>query len=166
MALMQEGVINKLAELMGNDVQMRVSGRVGELPEGLQAAVAKVVATTAENTGLVLNLCINYGGRAEIVDAARQIAAEVSEGQLDLGDIDEEVFAAHLYNHDLPTPDLLIRPGGELRVSNFLLWGIAYAEFYATPVYWPDFNEEHLDEAIAEYNRRQRRFGGLQDEEA
>ena len=111
-----------------------------------------------------MNLCINYGGRAEIVDAARRIAKRAQAGELEPDEVDEEVFAAHLYNPDLPDPDLLIRPGGELRVSNFLLWEIAYVEFYAAPVYWPDFREEHLDEAIADFNRRQRRFGGLEED--
>jgi len=160
MDLMEEAMRAELEDLCKNNVRLLASGRLHELPQGLQNALARGREATASNDGMVLNLCINYGGRAEIVDAARAIAAEVKSGKLAVENIDQGAVAAHLYAPELPDPDLLIRPGGELRVSNFLLWEIAYAEFYVMPVYWPDFTAEHLDEAIADFQRRQRRFGG------
>lgn len=162
MDLMEGALYAELEDLCANNVRLRASGRLQEVPQGLQNALAQAAEATADNDGMVLNLCINYGGRAEIVDAARAIATEVKSGKLSVEDIDEGTLAAHLYAPELADPDLLIRPGGELRVSNFLLWEIAYTEFYVMPVYWPDFTAEHLDEAIADYNRRQRRFGSVE----
>lgn len=159
MDLMEAALGAELEDLCKNNVRLRASGRLHELPQGLQNALAHASDATADNNGMVLNLCINYGGRAEIVDAARAIAAKVNSGKIAPEEVDESTFAAYLYAPELPDPDLLIRPGGELRVSNFLLWEIAYTEFYVMPVYWPDFTERHLDEAIVEFNRRQRRFG-------
>ena len=112
---------------------------------------------------MVLNLLVNYGGRAELVDAARGLASRVQAGEISPEDIDEAAVAAHLYAPQLPDPDLLVRPGGEMRVSNFLLWEIAYAEIVVMPVLWPDFAADHLIEAIVEYNARQRRFGRVAD---
>lgn len=166
MSLMREVITRELRELAANDVQVRVSGRIHELPSGLREALEEAIEETKDSRGMVLNLCINYGGRAEIVDAARALAQAVQAGELRPEEIDEAAVQARLYNGDLPDPDLVIRPGGELRISNFLLWEIAYAEFYTTPVYWPDFTERHLDEAIAEFKRRQRRFGGLGEQES
>jgi len=108
---------------------------------------------------------VNYGGRAEIVDAARRLAAEAVEGRLDPRAIDEAMIAQNLYSPQVPDPDLVLRPGGEFRISNFLLWEIAYAEFFIMPVLWPDFQREHLVEAIVQYNQRQRRFGGLVEDD-
>ncbi|MCX7599952.1 MAG: polyprenyl diphosphate synthase, partial [Armatimonadetes bacterium] len=151
----------ELAELDANNVRFRASGRLVELPEYLQQILQKGEERTADNTGLILNLCVNYGGRAEIVDAARNIVARAAAGDLDPASIDETIFAQHLYQPDLPDPDLLLRPGGETRVSNFLLWQVAYSEVIILPVLWPDFREEHLADALVEYSRRQRRFGGV-----
>lgn len=149
----------ELDELDANNVRFRASGRLHEIPEYLRQALRRGEERTADNTGLILNLCVNYGGRAEIVDAARAIAAKAAAGQLDPQTIDEATFSRHLYQPDLPDPDLLLRPGGETRVSNFLLWQIAYSEVIILPVLWPDFREEHLADALVEYSRRQRRFG-------
>jgi len=159
MELMETALYAELSDLCSNNVRLRVSGRIGELPEGLQRAIQDAIDATSVNDGMVLNLCINYGGRAEIVDAVRAIAGKVQSGTLAVEDIDESVVSEHLYVPGLPEPDLLIRPGGDLRVSNFLLWEIAYVEFYSLPVYWPDFTAEHLDEAIADFRRRKRKFG-------
>ena len=116
---------------------------------------------TSNNKELILNIALNYGGRTEIVDAARRIAQLAVEGKLNPEEITEELFQKHLYTSDLPDPDLLIRPAGELRISNYLLWQIAYTEFYSTSVYWPDFREEEFLQALLSYQDRQRRFGGL-----
>jgi len=161
MGLIETALRAELEYLCARNAQLRVSGRLHELPEGLQRAISDAIRATDDNDGMVLNLCVNYGGRAEIVDAVRAIAAEVQSGTVAIEDIDENTVSEHLYVPGLPEPDLLIRPGGELRVSNFLLWEIAYVEFYTLPVYWPDFKEEHLDEAIADFARRRRKFGRL-----
>ncbi|MGC9318917.1 MAG: polyprenyl diphosphate synthase [Armatimonadota bacterium] len=165
MELIQTALVVELAELCKNNVRLRISGRREELPEPLQEALRQGEEATAENTGMILNLCVNYGGQVEITDAAKKIAREVQEGRLAVDDVDPEVFAEHLYVPELPEVDLLIRPGGDLRVSNFLLWQIAYAEFYSMEEYWPAFQPEHLDRAIEDYSRRQRRFGGVALEE-
>ncbi|MEA3401146.1 MAG: polyprenyl diphosphate synthase [Armatimonadota bacterium] len=165
MELIETALLAELEELCEGDVRLRVSGRRQELPEPLQRALRQSEEATADNSGMVLNLCVNYGGQVEITDAAKKLAQEVRDGKLDVDDIDPEVFAAHLYVPELPPVDLLIRPGGDLRVSNFLLWQIAYAEFYSMAEYWPAFQPEHLDRAIEDYSRRQRRFGGVVLEE-
>ena len=161
MELIETALREEAAELHGKNIRLRASGRLHALPAGLRAAVAEGEALTADNTGMTLNLLVNYGGRAEIVDAARALASEVARGDLACEAIDETRLAAALYSPDLPDPDLLVRPGGEHRVSNFLLWQIAYAEIVVLPVLWPDFGREHLVEVIVEFNRRSRRFGGV-----
>jgi undecaprenyl diphosphate synthase len=145
----------EMAELSRNNVRFGTIGRLDALPEPVQRELAHAVRKTASNTGLRLNLAINYGGRAEIVDAVRSMLAS---GRTD---ITEESLAEHLYTSGLPDPDLLIRTSGEMRVSNFLLWQIAYAELYVTDTLWPDFNRAELLRAILEYQKRDRRFGGL-----
>jgi undecaprenyl diphosphate synthase len=161
MELIQTALAEELAELHQNNVRVVASGRLGELPDGLQEVLMKARQETAENTGLVLNMLVDYGGRAEIVDAARHFAEEVQAGRADPANLNEETFVRGLYCPDLPYPDLVIRPGGEKRISNFLIWETAYAELVFTDVLWPDFGEEHLLEAIREFSHRQRRFGGL-----
>ncbi len=161
MELIETALLVELEELCRHGVKLRVSGRRWALPKPLQRALLNAEAATTGNTSMILNLCVNYGGQVEIIDAAKAIAREIQAGKLGIDDIDEEVFGQHLYVPDIPPVDLLIRPGGDLRVSNFMLWQIAYAEFYSMPKYWPDFQAEDLDEAIEEYSRRQRRFGGL-----
>jgi undecaprenyl diphosphate synthase len=141
------------------DVRIHVMGRLDEVPDSLRAELGRDCERTRDNRGLNLILAINYGGRREIVDAARELAHQVAEGRLQAEEIDEERFAGSLYLPGVPDPDLLIRAGGELRISNFLLWQLAYAELYVSPVLWPDFRRDHLAEAIREYQQRERRFG-------
>ncbi|MCJ7653216.1 MAG: isoprenyl transferase [Actinobacteria bacterium] len=136
-------------------------GRRRPLPGSLRKRIKESEELTKNNTGLKVNVAYNYGGRAEIVDAVRKIARDVAKGKLRPGAVDERLFGRYLYDPEVPDYDLLIRTAGEMRVSNFLLWEIAYAEFYVTPVLWPDFGREHLVEAIEEYNRRTRKFGGI-----
>ena len=143
------------------DVRIQVMGRLDELPDSLREELARDCERTRNNRGLNLILAINYGGRREIVDAARNLARLVAEGRLRPEEIDEERFAASFYLPGIPDPDLLIRTGGEMRISNFLLWEAAYSELYVTPVLWPDFRRQHLAEAIREFQRRERRFGAV-----
>ena len=150
--------VDRLDEM---DVRIQVQGRTDELPTSLREELERDCARTKENRGLNLILALNYGGRREIVDAARRLASEVAEGRLRSEEINEELFAGALYLPGVPDPDLLIRTGGEMRISNFLLWEVAYSELYVTPLLWPDFRREHLAEAIREYQRRERRFGAV-----
>ncbi|HOC54779.1 MAG TPA: isoprenyl transferase [Verrucomicrobiota bacterium] len=148
-------------ELNKNNVQLRVIGQVYRLPERVQEHLKRSIATLSKNNGLTLIMALSYGGRTEIVDAARSIAQKVKAGELDPPDITEQVFAQHLYTSNLPDPDLLIRTSGEMRLSNFLLWQISYTELVVTPTLWPDFRRPQFYEALEEYHRRHRRFGGL-----
>ena len=159
MRLLQEYIDKEAAELKQQGVAVRILGDLDRLPPASRRATDHIVAATAGGEQLALNLCISYGSRAEIVHAARRLAARVAEGKLEPGEIDEERFARELYTAPWPDPDLMIRTSGELRISNFLLWQLAYAEFYVTPVLWPDFTRGHLFEAILEFQRRDRRFG-------
>ncbi|TMD58189.1 MAG: di-trans,poly-cis-decaprenylcistransferase [Chloroflexi bacterium] len=153
--LLEEVVTSEVPDLVRDGVRLRVIGRLWELPEGLQRAIAGAMERTAAGTANTLTIAFNYGGRKEIVDAARAL---VRRG-LDAEAIDEEAFASALYTVGTPDPELLIRTGGETRVSNFLLWQVAYAEMHATTVLWPDFAEGDLDRALADYASRDRRFG-------
>lgn len=161
MRLIEQALREELDDLHRNNIRFIASGRLSELPASLQRLIVEAQERTAENTGLVLNLLVNYGGRAEIADAAQTLARRVKAGEIDPDQITEELMGQHLYAPQLPDPDMLLRPGGEMRMSNFLLWEIAYSEIVVMPVLWPDFTKEHLIEAIREYNRRQRRFGGV-----
>lgn len=136
-------------------------GRLEGLPAGPRNDLLSAIRRTEGNGGLQLILALNYGGRAELADAARRIAAEVASGALDPSAVDEEAISRRLYLPDVPDPDLVIRTSGEQRISNFLLWQSAYSEFHFPEVLWPDFRKEHLDEALRVYSARQRRFGGL-----
>ena len=152
----------ELPELMRNDIQFNAVGRLDGLPPMVREELEAVSAATAPNRGLRLNLAINYGGRAELVDAVNALIADAkATGRLDTLRIDEESVASHLYTAGLPDPDLLIRTSGEMRISNFLLWQIAYAELYVTDTLWPDFQRADLLRAILDYQKRDRRFGGL-----
>ena len=153
--LLEEVVTSEVPDLVRDGVRLRVIGRLWELPEGLQRAIAGAMERTAAGAVNTLTIAFNYGGRKEIVDAARAL---VRRG-LDAEAIDEEAFASALYTVGTPDPELLIRTGGETRVSNFLLWQVAYAEMHATTVLWPDFAEGDLDRALADYASRDRRFG-------
>ena len=148
-------------ELNRNNVKLEVIGQIYRLPENVQEHLAKSIATLSKNNGLTLIMALSYGGRTEIVDAVRSIASKVKGRELDPADITEQVFAQHLYTRNWPDPDLLIRTSGEMRVSNFLLWQISYAELVVTPTLWPDFRKPQLYAALEEYHQRHRRFGGL-----
>lgn len=159
--LLEQYIVEERQTFLENNVRVVVIGKREGIPSHVQREIDKTVEMTADQTGLCLCLAVNYGGRAEILDAVRAIAAKVAEGQLSPNDIDEATFSAHLYTAGMPDPDLLIRTAGELRVSNFLLWQISYAELWVTDVCWPDFDENLLRQAIRDYARRVRRFGGL-----
>lgn len=161
MDLLLETLEAEAPELQRNGVRFRVSGLVEEMPGTVRAAVERVVSLTRTNTALTLNLALNYGGRRELVEAARMLAREAAAGALHPDSIDEALLARHLFAPDLPDPDLLIRTGGEQRLSNFLLWQVAYAELYFTDVHWPDFQKADFFEAVKAYQGRARRFGGL-----
>jgi len=153
-------------ELNRKNVRLGAWGRLDDLPVPVRKELDRSIAALSANTGLKLYLALSYGGRAEIVDAVRKIAQEVQEGKLRPEGIDEELFANHLYTAGIPSPDLLIRTSGEMRLSNFLLWQLAYCEIYVTDVLWPDFKSRHLEEAIIAYQGRDRRFGRIDAERA
>lgn len=152
---------NEIGELNRNNVRLEAVGQIWRLPEAVQQQLEKTRAALAKNNGLTLVLALSYGGRTELVEATRAIAAKVKSGQLDPAEINERAIAEHLYTRHFPDPDLLIRTSGEMRVSNFLLWQISYAEFVVTPTLWPDFRKAQFFEALEEYARRHRRFGGV-----
>lgn len=143
-----------------DDIKINVIGRKDNLHEDLKEEIEKAVEKTKNNTGMILNIAFNYGGRDEIVHATRKIAEQVKDGKLNAEEIDEKTFANNLYTANQPDPDLLIRTSGEERISNFLLWQIAYTEFVFSNKYWPEFSEADLDEAIKMYQQRTRKFGG------
>jgi len=161
MGLLRKFLREQEHELHEHQVRLRVIGRPQDLPAAVQRELNRVLAATAHYTGGQLILALSYGSRAEITDAARRIAADVQAGRLRPEDVTEQALAARLYAPDVPDPDLLIRTSGEMRVSNFLLWQISYAELYVTDVLWPDFREAEFQRALDDYARRHRRFGGL-----
>ncbi|MBI5210914.1 MAG: di-trans,poly-cis-decaprenylcistransferase [Elusimicrobia bacterium] len=153
--IMAQALRSETARLNKNNVRLRALGRLDGLPEAVRAELLRAVDTLKANTGLNLNLALNYGARQEIVDA---VAAMVAAG---VRDVTEEAISSRLYTAGMPDPDLVIRTSGEMRLSNFLAWQCAYAELYVTPVFWPDFRRKQLEAAVAEYGQRHRRFGGL-----
>lgn len=161
MKLFSDYLDTEIDELHQNGVQLRFIGNLEGLAANLRDKMADARERTAGNTGLVLTLAVNYGGRAEVVHAVQALAEQVRQGAIAPGAITEELIHDHLYTAGLPDPDLIIRPSGDQRISNFLLWQSAYAEFWFTDVHWPDFKPEHLIAAIADFQRRERRFGGL-----
>ena len=164
MALLREYLRKEMPLLQKNNIRMRFLGRIDELPAGVQNDVRDAMEQTAENKGMVLCVALNYGGRAEIVDAMNSILSE-RNGHGAPSKITEEQLSRHLYTDGLPDPDLLIRTSGEMRVSNFLLWQIAYAEIFVTETLWPDFNRVRLLEALLEFQKRERRYGGIREGE-
>ena len=154
-------VKSEIDELNRSNVRVQIIGDVSRLPEESAKAAGYAVETTKDNTGLVFSIAINYGGRAEIARAARLLAEDVRAGRIAPEDIDEAAVASKLYTADMPDPDLLIRTGGEHRLSNYLTWQTAYSEVYVTDVYWPDFTPEEYDKAVDWYTGRDRRYGGL-----
>ena len=160
MGLLQMYVADFLKDSDLENVKINVLGDLTKLDKGLQNSIAKAIDKTKNNTGLTLNIAFNYGGRDEIARATKKIAEEVQNGEIDLKDINEELISENLYTAGQPDPDLLIRPGGEKRISNYLLWQLAYTEFLFIDKYWPDFTEKDLDEAIEIFESRNRKFGG------
>lgn len=161
MQLLRDYLRKEMPLLQKNNIRMQFLGRPEELPAGVQKDTREAAEETARNTGMVLSIALNYGGRAEIVDAMNAILAE-RNGHAEA--VTEETLARHLYTADLPDPDLLIRTSGEMRVSNFLLWQIAYAEIFVTETLWPDFNRARLLEALLDFQKRERRYGGIDSE--
>ncbi len=161
MSLLQQYMVEQRDTIMQHNIKVAVIGRREGLPEEALREIDTTVAMSRRNTGLVVCLAINYGGRAELVDAVRAIAGKVRAGELQPEVIDQRTLDAHLYTAGMPDPDLLIRTAGEMRVSNFLLWQISYAEIWVTDLCWPDFTEAQLHEAIRSFAARDRRFGGL-----
>jgi len=161
MGLLQEFLRDELPELMKNNVRLQAIGRLSDLPEKVRDQLHECIRATRENTGLILILALSYSGRVEIIEAVHSILREIKLGHLDSAQIDEQVFNQHLYTRYYPDPDLLIRTSGEMRLSNFLLWQIAYAELFVTETLWPDFSRTHLLTAVLEYQKRDRRYGGL-----
>jgi len=165
MTLLKDYLKRELQTLLDNDIRFRVVGRIDGLDSTVVTALKEAIARTERCRGMIFNVALNYSGRAEIADAARELAAEVAAGTLRPEEIDEDKISSRLYTAGLPDPDLLIRTSGEMRVSNFLLWQIAYAEIYVTPVLWPDFRCRHFLEALAEFQLRERRYGGVVEPE-
>ncbi len=164
MNLMVEMIRKEIDGMMQNNVRFRTLGNLSRLPEQTRTELEAGVERTKHNTGVQFSIAVSYGGREEIVDAARRLAAEAKAGALDPAAIDEAAFAQRLYLPEIPDPELLIRTGGDLRVSNFLLWQIAYTELYVTDTLWPDFGKKEFAKAIEAYHSRQRRFGKVLDD--
>jgi len=152
---------SEIAELNRNNVRLEVIGQVYRLPEFVQEQLKKTRAALEKNNGLTLILALSYGGRTELVEAIREISTKVKQGKIEAAEINEKTISEHLYTRHYPEPDLLIRTSGEMRVSNFLLWQISYSEFVVTPTLWPEFRREQFFDALEEYARRHRRFGGV-----
>jgi len=161
MGLLKRYLRSELDTLLRNNIRFRVIGRMEELPADVQDELHRGMERTADQGGLLFNIALNYGGRTEITDAVRRLAADVAGGRREPGAIDEDTLSSYLYTAGLPDPDLLIRTSGEMRVSNFLLWQIAYAEIWVTDVLWPDFRRKHLLQAVADFQKRERRYGGI-----
>lgn len=159
MGLLELHLRGELPKLMKNGIRFKAIGSLWELPMSTQKVIKEVEEKTQGNSEMVLNIAISYGGRAEIVDAVKRVASELKKGSINVDDITEEFFARHLYTAGCPDPDLLIRTSGEKRISNFLLWQMAYTEIYVTDVLWPDFTRQHLIEALLNFQDRERRFG-------
>lgn len=161
MKLLKKYLVKERPDLMKNNIKLTAIGRTDDLPRSAQKVLARTIEMTEHNTGLTLCLALNYGGRIEIIDAARKICRAAKEGKINPDQINETIFRQYLYAPDIPEPDMLIRTGGEMRLSNFLLWQIAYTELWVTPVLWPDFSKKLLRKAIKDFSTRHRRFGGI-----
>ncbi len=159
MGLLESYLKNELRNLMEQDIRLHISGDISMLPERTRKVVEEVTEATKGNRSMILNLAVSYSGRWDIVQAVKRIAEDVKSGIIDVNDINEVLFKSYLSTAQLPPPDLLIRTSGEMRISNFFLWDLAYTELYFTPTLWPEFTEEEFIEAILDYQRRERRFG-------
>ena len=159
MALLKRFLTKELDDLLKQGIRLRAIGQIHRLPHGVRDVLEHVIASTADNAGMVLNLALSYGGRNELIEMVQRIAGKVADGRLDVAAIDENVIADHLYTRGLPDPDILIRTSGEMRISNFLLWQLAYTEIFITPTLWPDFSGEEFVEILQQYQHRDRRYG-------
>jgi undecaprenyl diphosphate synthase len=159
MRLLDHYLDEEIEEVIRNGIRVRAIGRLDRIPPSTRSKVERAIARTREHTEMTLVFALSYGGRAELVDAARKLLRDAELGKVDPEALDEKTFAAYLYEPDLPDPDLLIRTGNESRISNFLLWQIAYSEIHLSPVMWPDFRKSHLVQALCDYQGRERRFG-------
>lgn len=159
MSLFVQTIHHELEELNNKNVRLLITGRMEDLPEDCQQAMRHAMEVTAHNTGLTVILALSYSGRAELTDMLKKVAQEVADGKLSPADITSETISQHLYLPQVPDPDILIRTGGDLRVSNFLLYEIAYSELFFLPILWPDFRKSHLIQVLEEYQQRERRFG-------
>jgi len=159
MTLLRRFLDSEQKEMIENNIRLNVLGQTGRLPEDVQDALARVIEATSENKGMCLSLALSYGGRAEILEAVGKISRKVLNGDILPEDISEEIFCQHLYTSEIPDPELLIRTSGEFRISNFLLWQIAYTELFVTPTLWPDFTREEFIGILKDFQNRQRRFG-------
>ena len=166
MALLKKFLQTEAEELLTNNIRLHTIGEIDRLPDDVRQALDHVLTLTRNNDGLHLILALSYGARSEILQAARGIAAEVAAGRLSPDAIDEAQFSEKLFTRDIPDPDLLIRTSGELRLSNFLLWQLAYAEFHFTDTLWPDFGKEEFFRILADYQGRERRYGRVDSEQA
>ncbi|NLV88058.1 MAG: isoprenyl transferase [Tissierellia bacterium] len=161
MKILVQYIRRELDKLHRNNVKINIMGDINKLPELAKNEVERAVKTTCKNTGMILNIGLNYGGRDEIITGIKNILKDVEMGKISIDDIDENTFKSYLYTCDQPDPDLLIRPSGELRLSNFMLYQVAYTEFWFSDILWPDFTEKHLLLSILDYQKRNRRFGGI-----
>ena len=160
MHLLEDYLDRKTEKIAADGIRIHAIGRIAALPPAIQLKLRKIEQKTLKNRSILVNLALNYGARSEIVDAVRKISEEIKSGALNPNDISEENFPDYLYTAGLPDPDMLIRTSGEMRLSNFLLWQISYAEIYVTEKFWPDFGKKDLEKAILDYQQRQRRYGG------
>jgi undecaprenyl diphosphate synthase len=166
MRLLKKFLVDEEAEMLRNGIRLGIIGQPERLPADVREVIEKVKLSTANNKALLLNLALSYGGRTELAEMARTIAAKAAAGTIRVEDIDETMIADHLYTRGLPDPDLMIRTSGEMRLSNFLLWQLAYAEIVFTPTLWPDFGRDEFIDILARYQSRERRFGGLGEADA
>lgn len=159
MTLLGRYLLEERSEILNNNIRLETIGETERLPLAVRASLKELMMASRKNTGMVLNLALSYGGRAEILEATRKLAKKVSTGRLRVEQIDEATFSAELQTAGLPDPDLVVRTSGEFRISNFLLWQLAYAEFYVTDTLWPDFRRDELRRAFDSFGSRERRFG-------
>ncbi|MDR4505727.1 MAG: isoprenyl transferase [Candidatus Scalindua sp.] len=161
MQMLKKYLIEERKTIEENNIILKTIGRIEALPEDVQKELSISIEESRGNTGMILCLALNYGGRTEIIDAAKRLVEDTENGKITHQAVNEVLFKSYLYTSEMSDPDLLIRTGGEMRVSNFLLWEISYAELWFTPVYWPEFRKKQLEEALKGYMKRERRFGGL-----
>lgn len=161
MRMLKKFLVTERKTIEENNIILKTIGRTDSLPEDVKKELTISMNESKGNTGMILCLALNYGGRTEIIDATKGLAEDVKKGILEIKDINDDVFKSYMYTSGMSDPDLLIRTGGEMRVSNFLLWEVSYAELWFTSVYWPEFKKKHLDQALNDYAKRERRFGGL-----